>query len=455
MENREKLLREESIGKLLFKLSLPAMVGMMVNALYNMVDTIFVGNGVGALAIGGLTVAFPIQMAIMSLALLVGIGAQANISISFGAGQIDKANQYAGNAYALMTIIAITLSVLGLIFIVPILQLFGASATLLPYARDYMQIIFFGSVALSLSVVNSNVLRAEGNAKMAMVLMIIGMGLNIILDPIFIFGFKMGIRGAALATVISQFVGLGCAVYYMSTGNSIIKISRTTLRLKFQYVRDIIKLGFPTFIRQIAGSILAIFLNNGIVFYGGDIALSAFGIINRVMMFLFLPMFGIVQGFQPIAGFNYGALAIDRVKQVVKTATKALIVYCVTGLIVILTLHVPILRLFTDDQQALAIGAYAIKIMFLGIPIVGLQIISASFFQAIGKAKPALVLSLMRQVLMLLPLIIIMPQLFNLGLTGIWLAFPLSDIASTLISILILRKEWKALDHLAPSEQTT
>ncbi len=454
MENREKLLREETIGKLLFKLSLPAMIGM-VNALYNVVDTIFVGRGVGALAIGGLTVAFPIQMVVMSLALLIGIGAQANISISFGAGQLDKASKYAGNAYVLMLIIAVLVALLGSFFIVPILQLFGASATLLPYARNYMQIIFLGTVALSLSMVTSNILRAEGNAKMSMILMVIGMGLNIILDPIFIFGLKMGIRGAALATVISQYTSLAIAIYYMSTGKSIIKVNRQTLKLRTQYISDILKLGFPSSIRQIAGSVLAIFLNNGIVFYGGDIALSAFGIINRVMMFLFLPMFGIVQGFQPIAGFNYGALAVDRVKQVVKTAVKALIIYCSVALFIILTLHLPLLKLFTDNSSALAVGATAIRIMFLGIPVVGLQIISASFFQAIGKAKPALVLSLMRQVLMLLPLVVIMPKLFNLGLMGIWIAFPLSDLLSTFISVFILRREWKALDHLVASEQAT
>ncbi len=453
MNDREKMLREEKIGTLLLKLSLPAMVGMMVNALYNVVDTIFVGKGVGALAIGGLTVSFPIQMAIMSLALLVGIGVQANISISFGAGEIDKASKYAGTAYALMALIALSLAVLGSIFIVPILQLFGASDTLLPYARDYMQIIFIGTFALMLSMVNSNVLRAEGNAKMSMILMVIGMGLNIVLDPIFIFGFKMGIRGAALATVISQYVSLISAIVYMSTGKSIIKLSRETLKLNYQYIQDIVKLGFPSFIRQVAGSVLAIFLNNGIVFYGGDIALSAFGILNRVMMFVFLPMFGIVQGFQPIVGFNYGAKSAARVKKAVKTGIASLVVYCTIALAFIMLFHMPILNLFTDDQSAILIGASAIKIMFLGVPVVGLQIISASFFQAIGKAKPALVLSLMRQVLMLLPLVIVLPKAFNLGLIGIWLAFPLSDILSTSISAFILKAEWRKIDHLTAEPQ--
>ncbi len=448
MENREKMLREEKIGRLLFKLSLPAMIGMMVNALYNVVDTIFVGRGVGALAIGGLTVAFPIQMAIMALAMLLGIGAQANISISFGAGEKEKASRFAGNAYAIMALIGIGLTAVGLVFIEPILRLFGASETLLPYAQNYMRIIFMGTIVWTLSMVNSNILRAEGNAKMSMILTIVGTGLNIVLDPIFIFLFKMGIEGAAIATVISQYTAFFMAVYYMMTGKSIIKIDRDALKIRAEYIKNIFKLGLPSFLRQIIGSILAIFLNNSIVFYGGDIALSAFGIINRVMMFLFLPMFGIVQGFQPIVGFNYGALATERVKQTVKIGIKSLVIYCTVALAIILTLNGPILSLFTKDQAALEIGSFAIKIMFIGIPVVGLQIISASFFQAIGKAKPALVLSLLRQVILLLPLIIILPRLFNLGLTGIWLAFPISDIVSTLISAAILRHEYAALDEL-------
>ncbi len=447
MENREKMLREEKISKLLFKLSLPAMIGMMVNALYNVVDTIFVGRGVGSLAIGSLTVAFPIQMAIMALAMLLGIGAQANISIAFGAGEREKASRFAGNAYALMAIIGVLLTVIGLVFIVPIAKLFGASETLLPYTQDYMRIIFMGTIVWTLSMVNSNILRAEGNAKMSMILMIVGTGLNIILDPIFIFGFKMGIKGAAFATVISQYTAFFMAVYYMLTGKSIIKINVETLKLKVDYIKNIVKLGLPSFLRQIIGSVLSIFLNNSIVFFGGDIALSAFGIVNRVMMFLFLPMFGIVQGFQPIVGFNYGAAAIERVKQTVKIGVRTLIVYCSVALLIIVVFHGPILSVFTKDQATIDVGVSAIRIMFIAIPVVGLQIISASFFQAIGKAKPALILSLLRQVILLLPLIIILPRLFNLGLTGIWLAFPIADAVSTLISSFILKKELVALDH--------
>ncbi len=448
MKNREEMLRNEKIGRLLFKLSLPATIGMMVNALYNVVDTIFVGKGVDALAIGGLTVAFPIQMVVMALAMLIGIGAQANISIAFGAGEMDKANHFAGNAYTLSFIVSLIFTIGGLLFIEPLLRLFGASATLMPYAKDYMSIILMGSIIFSLTMVNNNILRSEGNAKISMVIMIIGTGLNIALDPIFIFAFKMGIRGAAAATVVSQYTAFVFALFYMIKGQNAIKPKLEAFKLKLDCAAAILRLGFPSFVRQVMGSVLAIFLNNSIVFLGGDIALSAFGVINRIMMFIFLPMFGVVQGVQPIIGFNYGAKSSDRVKQTVAIGIKFLVSYCAVALLIILTLNAPLLKLFTNDGETIAIGTYAIKIMFICIPIVGLQIISAAFFQSIGKARPALFLSLLRQVILLLPLIIIMPRLFNLGLTGIWLAFPIADLLSTAISAFVLKREFKVLDLL-------
>ncbi len=446
MNKREKMLREESIGKLLFKLSLPAIIGMMFSALYNVVDTIFVGKGVDAFAIGGLTIAFPIQMFIVALAMMVGIGTQANISIFFGEGKIDKANKYAGNGYTMVFIISAVLTVLGIIFIEPLLQLFGASDTLMPYAKDYMSIIFIGTIVNSVTMVNNSILRSEGNAKMSMVIMVVGTALNIILDPIFIFGFKMGIKGAAIATVLSQYTSFFIAFYYMTLGKSIIKISISNLKLKLSYVKNIVKLGFPTFIRQVAGSLIAIFLNNGIVFFGGDVALSAFGIINRVMMFMLLPMFGIVQGFSPIVGFNYGANNMIRVKSAVKLAIKSLITYCVIALAIILVFNVYVFKIFTNNPDVIKIGSYAIKIVFLGIPIIGIQIISSSFFQAIGRSKPALVLSLLRQVILLFPLILIIPRLFGLGLDGIWIAIPAADILSSIISAGILKNEFGKLE---------
>ncbi len=444
MNKREQMLREEKIGKLLLKLSLPAIIGMMFGALYNVVDTIFVGKGVDAFAIGGLTVAFPIQMIIVSVAMMVGVGAQANISIYFGAGNIEKTNKFAGASYTLIFLISALLTVLGVIFIEPLLKLFGASPVIMPYAADYMRIIFMGTIANSLNLVNNSILRAEGNAKLSMIVMVTGTVLNIILDPIFIFAFGWGIKGAAVATVISQYTSLTIGAYFMFSGKSIIKISLANLKLRLNYVADIIILGLPTFVRQVVGSFIAIFFNNGIVNYGGDIALSAFGIVNRLMMFMMLPMFGIVQGFQPIVGFNYGANDIARVKEAVKVGIKTLFIYCLVAVTLVMIFGGSVFGIFTDNVEVAEIGAYAIRIMFLGIPIIGFQIIASSFFQSIGKSIPALVISLMRQLIILLPLLIIMPKIF--GLNGIWISIPSADILSSLIGLLILKIQLKKID---------
>ncbi len=444
MNKREQMLREERIEKLLFKLSLPAIIGMMFGALYNVVDTIFVGKGVDAFAIGGLTVAFPIQMIIVSVAMMVGVGAQANISIHFGAGEVEKANKFAGSAYTLMLIISAILTALGIIFIEPLLKLFGASPTIMPYAADYMRIIFIGTVVNSLNMVTNNILRGEGNAKLSMVVMVTGTVLNIILDPIFIFAFGMGIKGAAIATVISLYASFIIGTYFMLSGKSIVKINLKNLKLRFDCVVNIFKLGFPTFVRQVVGSFIAIFFNNGIVSYGGDIALSAFGIMNRLMMFMMLPMFGIVQGFQPIVGFNYGANDIARVKEAVRVGIKTIVTYCLIAVSLVMIFGGSVFWIFTDNIEVAKVGAYAIRIMFLGIPIIGFQIIASSFFQSIGKSLPALIISLMRQLIILLPLLLIMPKIF--GLNGIWISIPASDIISSLIGLLILKIQLKKID---------
>ncbi|BEP30053.1 MATE family efflux transporter [Helicovermis profundi] len=448
MENRNKMLSEEKINKLLLRLSLPATIGMTVNALYNVIDTIFIGWGVGPLAIGGLTIAFPIQMLIMAIAQMIGIGAASAISRSLGAGNKEKADYYAGNSYVLVVIIALVFSILGSIFIVPLLKLFGATPTLMPYAKDYLTIILLGSTFFSFAVSSNNLVRSEGNAKVAMVSMIIGTGLNIILDPILIFGFHMGIKGAALATIISQFMSFLYIVKYMYSGKSMLNIMPHHLKLKGEYVIEIITVGLPSFVRQVGGSFLAIILNHSLAFYGGDIAIATYGIINRLIMFLFMPMFGVVQGLQPIAGFNYGAKKYDRVNEVIKLSIKTLIVFASTGALLAFSFPKYAFMIFTDNAEVISIGSYAIRFIVFMLPIVGIQIISASIFQAFGKSKPSLFLSMLRQLIIFIPLVLILPKIGNLGLTGIWLSYPLSDFISTLISGLMLKKEMKNLNTI-------
>ena len=432
MSDRNKMLGEEKISSLLWKLSLPATIGMLVNALYNVVDTIFIGYGVGPLAIGGLTIAFPIQMLVMAIAQMIGIGAASAISRSLGAGDKESADYYAGNSYSLIIILSLIFVGLSITFLDPLLRLFGASDTLL-------------------SVSSNNLIRAEGNAKVAMFTMLIGTVINIILDPIFIFVFDMGIRGAALATIVSQFVTFLYVIKYMYSGKSMLNLKPHHFVLKFNYITEIITVGVPAFVRQVGGSLLAIILNNSLVFYGGDLAISAYGVINRVIMFIFMPMFGVVQGLQPIAGFNYGAKKYARVNEVIKLSIKSLVIYATLGSFIAFLFPEIIFRIFTNDAQVIDIGTGALKIIVLGLPVVGVQIVSSSIYQSLGKAKPALFLSLLRQIILFIPLVLILPRIGNLGIVGIWLTYPLSDLASTAISAYMIKKEMKSFALLGDS----
>lgn len=451
MNENSKLLGEEKIPKLLTRLAVPATIGMIFNALYNLVDTIVLGRGVGHLAIGGLAISFPIQMIIMAFAMMIGIGAASAISRSLGAGNVEKADHIAGNAFLTIVILSTIMMAFGLTFLTPILKLFGATPELLPYAQEYMSVIFIGSIVFSSAVAGNNLIRSEGNAKAAMISMIIGTGMNIILDPLFVFYFNMGIRGAAIATIIAQFLSFIYVAHYFLSDRSTLKILPHHLIPDLEIIKEIMTVGFPSFMRQVAGSFLAIVINNSLSYYGGNIAISVYGIVNRVMMFILMPMFGTVQGFQPIAGFNYGAKKFDRVNEVIKSAIKRLVIYSTIGFLVIQLFPEAIISVFTQEAEVIELGTEVIRIIMLMIPIVGIQIISASLFQSLGKAKPALILSMLRQTLLLIPLVLILPRIFDFGLFGIWLAFPISDGISTILSVMLLLKEMKKMndDHNA------
>lgn len=446
MKERSIRLGNEKISKLLFNLSLPATIGMIVNALYNVVDTIFIGRGVGSLAIGGLTIAFPIQMIIMAFAQMIGIGAASSISRSLGAGEVEKADHVAGNSFGAILILSSFIVAIGFAFTDPILKLFGASENILPYARDYISIIFYGSVFFSFTVSSNNLVRAEGNAKVSMFAMLIGTGLNIILDPIFIFALDMGIKGAAWATIISQFCSFLFITRYLYSDKSTIKVRLHHLKPDLAILKEIFTVGFASFSRQVAGSAVAIIVNNSLVFYGGDLAISIFGIINRVIMFLFMPLFGVVQGLQPIAGFNYGAKKYDRVREVVKLAVLVTTVFASTSVLIGQLFPVAIFSIFTTDADLIAGGAPALRLVILMVPVIGIQIVGAALFQSLGKALPSLILSLLRQVLLLIPLILILPRIGGLGLTGIWISYPLADLFSTILTGMLVLHELKNME---------
>ena len=429
----EELLETEKVGRLLARMSIPAMFAMLITALYNVVDTIFIGRGVGALAIGGLTVAFPFQIFTMALALLLGTGAGSVVSRALGSGDRERAARTAGTTISSAALIGIALAVVGFALTDPILRLFGASEQLLPYATEYLTTILYGIPFIVVAMATNNLVRSEGNAKVAMLVMLVGAVANIILDPIFIFGFGLGIRGAALATVISQALSLLVTVGYFVSGRSTFDLRLCHFIPKTRLIRPVLLLGLPAFIRQFGGSFLAVLVNNAALQYGGDLAIASFGAINRLLIFALMPVFGLAQGYQPIAGYNYGAGRIDRVKH--STRITGLVAMGVTGFFFVFMLAFtrPLLSIFTDSAEMLAIAVPAMRTIVFVLPLVGLQVVGATFFLAVGKAVPSLFLGMLRQIILLIPLVVVLPAL--LGLKGLWIAFPIADTLAAVVTM--------------------
>lgn len=444
--DRSKQLGEEKVGTLLFKFSLPAIVGMLVNALYNMVDRVFIGRGVGALAISGLAVGFPLSIINMAFGMLIGIGSSTMISIKLGEKKKDEAERILGNALVLIILISICLSIVGLIFLDDILKIFGASQETLPYARDYMKYIMAGALLQNIGFGMNNIIRAEGNPKIAMATMLIGAIINTILDPIFIFVFKMGIKGAAIATIFAQTVSSIWVLYYFFSGKSTLKIKRENLSLHKGTIKTIMSIGISPFSMQIAASLVTTILNKNLLTYGGDLAVGAMGIINSISMLFFMPMFGINQGMQPIIGYNYGAKQYKRVRKTLKLAIMASVTIATIGFIVVEVFPTALIKIFNSDEQLVSIGTHGIRIFLSLLPIIGFQVVSSNYFQAVGKAKIAIFLSLSRQFIFLIPMLIILPLMF--GLNGVWIVGPVSDILAALVTMFFLYKDMNQLRDL-------
>lgn len=442
--SRDHLLEKEKISKLLIKLSVPATVSMFVNALYNLVDTIFIGQGIGYLAIGGLTIAFPVQMLIMAVSLMIGVGAASVISRSLGAKDQERAERAAGNSFFSVSLLGLAICLLGLLFIDPLLRIFGATEELLPYAKEYLQVILVGSIYFPFVVSSNNLIRAEGKAKVAMVSMLIGAIANIILDYLFIFPLGMGVYGAALATILSQLLSAIYVLVYFFKGYSSLKLKFHHFKPNKEILREIITVGFASFARNSAGSLIVIIVNHSLVVYGGSLAISVYGVIQRIIRFLFMPLFGIVQGMQPIVGYNYGALQISRVKQAVKLSILAATVYATITSLLGQLFPECIISLFGKEPELIKNGAFALRFVIAVIPVVGVQVVGAALFQAIGKALPSLLLTLSREVLLFIPFVLILPRFF--GLSGIWLSFPLADFFAVLITIVLLQREMRRIE---------
>lgn len=442
MDN-SNLLGEEKIGTLLWKFSVPAIVGMVVNALYNVVDSIFVGNGVGEIGLAAVAIAFPIMILLMAFGVLIGVGASSLVSIRLGQKRLGDAEKILGNAYLLAITVMTALSMLMLVFLDPILIALGAEAAVLPYARDFTRIILLGSVFMHIGFGMNTIIRAQGDPKTAMLTMFISAGINVILNPLFIFGFKIGISGSALATVIAQAVSAIWVTVYFTSNKSLLKLRLANMIPDRQIIGQIIKNGLSPFLMQFAASIVSVLFNFSLLKYGGEIAMASMGIIQRVSMLLIMPIFGISQGLQPIIGFNYGAQKYDRVIEVLKLGIMAASCLSIAGFAFIQLFDTTIISLFNQNPDLIIMGAKGMKIVLGMLPILGLQLISAQYFQAVGKAKQAIFLSMSRQVILLIPLIVIMPNLF--GLLGAWIATPLADLGAALITGIFLLKELRKL----------
>lgn len=442
-------MQTQSIGSLLWKFSLPAIVGMLVNALYNIVDRIFVGRGVGSIAIAATTVAFPIMIVFMAVAMLIGIGATALVSIRLGEKKPEEAEKIAGNAVSMLFILPLCLAIIYLLFPEPILEFFGASPEVLPYARDFVHIIMLGSAFGSLSMGMNNIIRAEGNPHMAMYTQILGALINGVLNYIFIFKLGLGIKGSALATVSGQLFSAVWVMGYFLTGRSLVKLRVKNLKLQWPILTSITAIGFAPFAMQLANSIQQIILNKTLMAYGGDMALSAVGIMMSIVTLLFMPIIGISQGAQPLIGFNYGARQYDRVKETLKKSVIAATCIALTGYAAIHIWPTEIVGLFTKNDPALVqMTSRAMLVYFALFPVIGFQMQCSNYFQAVGKPIQSTILNLSRQVLLFIPLLLILPHFW--GINGVWRTAPIADGLSVLLTAMLIYMEMKNLPENPP-----
>ncbi len=433
-------LEHESPGKLIRKYFFPAFASMLANALYNVVDRIYIGQGVDALALSGLTVVFPLMIIIMAFGMLVGAGAGVRISLCLGQKDFDRANRILGNAFFLGTVIGIVLMITGFLVRDPVLKIFGASPETLQYASDYFTIILIGTPMATVGFSMNNVIRAEGNPRIAMYSMFISAGLNAVLDPIFIFGLDMGVKGAAFATIISQGILAIWVTAHFRSKRSVTRLTLENFRPNTYIIKYIISIGFAPFAMNVASSIVTAVMNTRFIRYGGDIAVGALGIVNSSTMMLVISIISINMAVQPIIGFNYGAGLFCRVRETVLKAIRYGTYIAIGGWLICMLIPGAIIGVFNSDSMELRqAGIMGLRIYCAMLPVVGFQIIASNYFQAIGKAKLATFLSLLRQIIVLLPLVLILPHFW--GVAGVWIANPISDLVAAVISFIFFHRE--------------
>jgi len=445
---KELAFRSQKIWRLVWDYSLPSIVGTLVTALYNVVDRIFIGQVEGAFAISGLAITFPVMTLTSSLGMLVGSGAAARISISLGKRDHHTAEQILGNSLLLTVILNAVFITLFYIYLEPILMAFGASSLTYPYARDYLEIVLLGNVFVSLCYNFNAMMRSSGYPTKAMVTMLIGAVLNLILSPLFLFVFKLGIRGVAWATVISMFIGMLFVMHHFTLRSSVIRLRWRNIRLKGRIILSIITIGLSPFSMQVAASAVALLMNTSLLRYGGDLAVGAYGIVNSILMLVLMVVLGLNQGTQPIIGYNYGAGNYHRVRETLFYALRMATLFTTAGFILGQFFPQLLASAFTTDEELLEISSTGLRIAMLALPLVGFQIVSSNFFQSIGFAVKSIIQSLSRQLIFMVPGIILLPRIW--GLKGLWIAIPVSDTLAAMLSLYLLVIQ---LRHLKQMEQ--
>ena len=446
IDKSENELGTLSVMSLLIKFSIPAIIGMVVNMLYNVVDRIYIGNipDIGGLAITGVGITMPITSIITGVGMLVGIGASASISLALGRQEKEIAEKYLGNGLTTIIVSSIMVAIFGTLFAERILTLFGATNNTMPFALDYIQPLMIGTICNLTAFGLNHSIRSDGSPKISMLTMVIGAVINIILDPIFIFGFDLGIQGAAFATILSQFVAAVWVIYYFTKSkSSTLKLKVPNLKIEFNVLKGIILIGMAPFCMQVASSIVSLFSNRALLEHGGDLAIGAMAIITSVCTIFVMPIYGLNQGSQPIIGYNYGAKQYDRVKKAYYYSLIGSTVILALSWAFITTLPELAVGMFNSDPELTDIAIRGLRVYTLALPLVGMQMTASNYYQAIGKAKQSMLLGLSRQVLILIPAFIILPNLF--GLDGVWMAGPIADFLAICISGVLIFKEMKDL----------
>lgn len=442
--HRTAFLGEERLFPLLLKMGIPAAVGMIVNALYNIVDTVFVGLGVGSLAIAALSIIFPIQMLVSALAQAIGVGSASIVSRRLGEKREEDAARTIGTAYASILLFTAVLAAGVFIFMRPLLSFFGASPAIMPYAIEYLSWVTPGFFFFAASMAASSLVRAEGNAKASMTGMIVGALLNTVLDPLFIFGFHWGVAGAAIATVISQ---LASCVFLFSLyfrKKTHVALKPAHFRIRGSILKESALLGTPAFVQSAGMSLLALVINTSLGRFGGDQAITIYGMISKINMLVIFPILGMAQGFQPIAGYNYGAHRYDRVRGAIKTTVLTVLCIATFCFAILMIFPRAFMTMFSHDLDLVAAAARVMRMMLIFVPLAAVQIIGSTYFQAVGRKTQSIVLGLSRQFLILIPLVLILPHF--LGLDGIWWSFPLADLLATTLTVSLLVGELRHLE---------